>query len=241
MGKDKDTKLKDDHNRDEAYTLDAPEKHIAYYDAWAETYDDDFLKAEGYAAPYHVAKRLHNIITEKDAPSTDITPVADIGCGTGAVGTSLANLGVNLGAHLGVNLGATMTLDGFDISTGMLTVAGKTDHYTSLHQADFTQAQPAHENRYGAIVSSGTFTLGHLGPDDLWRALSLGRDQALALISINAAHFEEKGFMRAFHNWQSHGMITPPVFHDIGLYFNSDAATTTNTDGILAEFRIIKS
>lgn len=232
MGKDKDTNVKDDHNRDEAYTLGAPEQHVAYYDAWAETYDDDFLKAEGYAAPYHVAKRLHQIITENDNPSTDITPVADIGCGTGAVGNSLAQLGANPGAPI--------TLDGFDISTGMLGVAAKTGHYRGLHQADFTKAQPLHENSYGAIVSSGTFTLGHLGPDDLWRALSLGRHDALGLISINAAHFEENGFMRAFQDWQSRGMITPPVFHDIGLYFNSDAATTTNTDGILAEFRVIK-
>lgn len=223
MSKDKHINNHNGHNRDEAYTLNNPEKHKSYYDAWAETYDDDFLKAEGYAAPYHVAERLNQIATPSD------TPIADIGCGTGAVGTSLAELG------------ASHILHGFDISTGMLDMARKTGHYTDLHHADFTSAQPQHENNYGAIVSSGTFTLGHLGPDDLWRALSLGRHHALGLISINAAHFEEKGFMRAFQDWQSRGMITSPIFHEIGLYFNRDAASTQNLDGILAEFRVIKS
>ena len=236
MGKDKDINAAESHHRDEAYTLDNPEKHKAYYDAWAKTYNDDFLKAEGYAAPYHVAEKFQLIATKKD------TPVADIGCGTGAVGKSLAEIR----AHLGIDLGSTVTLHGFDISSGMLGMAHQTGHYEALHQADFTLPQPdlkntPPNNNYGAIVSSGTFTLGHLGPDDLWRALSLGRDHALGLISINAAHFEAKGFMTAFQDWQSSGLITSPIFHKIGLYFDRDAATTENLDGILAEFRVIKS
>ena len=218
MGKDKD-----DHNRDEAYTLDDPAKHRAYYDDWAASYDDDFLKAEGYAAPYHVAAAL-----SKRAQSADI-PVADIGCGTGAVGQSLADLN------------APLPLDGFDISQGMLDQAQKTHHYRDLYLADFTQDQPDHQGKYGAIVSSGTFTLGHLGPDDLARALTLGHPNALVLISINETHFDEKGFMGAFHDWENRGMITTPTFHQIGLYFDPSRVTTQSLTGLLTEFRLITS
>ena len=230
MGKDKDNA--DSHNRDEAYTLSAPDQHIAYYDAWADTYDDDFLIAEGYAAPHHVAAYLCQRITDNVITADDLL-VADIGCGTGAVGNSLKTLGGSL---------ATLPrLHGFDISQGMLDVAAKTGHYHALHQADFTQSQPQFAKQYGVIVSSGTFTLGHLGPEDLWRALCLGRSGALGLISINAAHFEEKGFLGAFQNWARHGMISQPKFHEIGLYFDANAATTDNLDGLLAEFNIITS
>ncbi len=229
MGKDKDNiapKAKQDsqqdaHHRDEAYTLNDPAKHRAYYDAWAKTYDDDFLKAEGYTAPQHVARMLVAMASADDAP------VADIGCGTGAIGTSLAALD------------RPMVMDGFDISSGMLDMAQKTSHYRATYQVDFTQDQDTHPASYGAIVSSGTFTLGHLGPDDLLRALALGRANALVLISINTLHFADQGFMGAFQDWQRRGMITSPEFHEISLYADKDAATTDNVAGRIAAFRVI--
>ncbi len=223
MGKDKDIGInnKDDHHRDEAYTLDDPSKHRAYYDAWAKTYDDDFLKAEGYTAPQHVARMLAAMATPTDSP------VADIGCGTGAIGTSLAALNHD------------MLMDGFDISAGMLDMAHKTGHYRATYQVDFTHDVPHEYGGYGAIVSSGTFTLGHLGPDDLLRALALGRKDTLVLISINTIHFDDKGFMGAFQDWQSRGMITSPDFHEISLYKDKDAASTDNVSGRIAAFRLI--
>ena len=216
------SKSKDDHNRDEAYTLDDPAKHRRYYDEWASTYDDDFLKAEGYAAPYHVAQALANEALAND------TPIADIGCGTGAVGRSL------------LQLGATFTLDGFDISKGMLDEAQKTGQYRNLICADFTQDQTQHLDQYGAIVSSGTFTLGHLGPEDLGRTLALGHHDALVLISINEQHFEEKGFKGALQDWCNRGMITEPDFHQIGLYFDPSIVTADSKTGLLTKFRLIK-
>jgi len=222
------SKRKDDHNRDEAYQLDDPDKHRSYYDAWAKTYDDDFLKAEGYAAPTHVAEALIQLGTDAD------NPVADIGCGTGAVG-------LNLGKPHKDKKERAFIMDGFDISQGMLDQARATGQYRALILADFTKDQPQHQNKYGAIVSSGTFTLGHLGPDDLARALTLGRHDALVLISINEMHFEEKGFMGAFQDWRNRGMITEPDFQQIGLYFYPSLVTTDSITGLLAKFRLIKT
>ena len=224
IGDDKNQHGDPNHHRDEVYQLDTPEQHQDYYDAWAKTYDHDFADHHGYAYPERVAKRFASIATQDD------TPVADIGCGTGLVGQYLRACHFN------------GTIDGFDISQGMIDVAAGKQCYDGLYLTDITRPLPKqYRGRYRGLISTGTFTLGHLGPDALEHALTMGADNALALIGINAEHFQEKAFDQAFNNWQAHGMITTPVWHEVEIYHDPAAAETDSLTALVAEFRIIKT
>ena len=48
------------------------------------------------------------------------------------------------------------------------------------------------------MVSAGTFTHGHVGPDALDELLRVARKGAVFVLSINAAHFEARGFAAKF-------------------------------------------
>ena len=75
----------------------------------------------------------------------------DLGCGTGVAGVRLARHGFEM-------------IDGVDISPAMLEVAAQLGVYRHLLTADLTQPLTI-EHRYGASVSAGTFTTGHVGAD----------------------------------------------------------------------------
>ena len=209
-------------NRDEAYSLSTPEDHRRYYDSWAESYEDDFAIAEGYAYPERIAGLLASLLLDSTGR------IADIGCGTGLIGLHLRKLGV------------IAPLDGLDISQGMLKVAAKKDLYTELHLADLTDPSSLPEQRYQAIISAGTFTLGHLGPDALINALRLAESGGLALIGINAQHFEEKGFARTLETLTQNGMITSPVLHSMDIYQDPDAVSVDCKTAVVAEFNVNK-
>ena len=133
--------------RDDAYRLKDSAAHRRHYDEWAGAYDEEFARATGYVYPNRVAERF----LELAGPADD--PVADIGCGTGLAGVALK--------------GSGLTVDGLDISEGMLAEARKTDAYRQLFAADLTNPATFPGERYGGLISCGTFTLGHLGPDAL--------------------------------------------------------------------------
>ena len=212
--------MKKDHHRDEAYSLSTPAQHRAYYDAWAKTYDDDFVAADGYASPQRCAEIFAAIATTADAP------IADLGCGTGLVGQHLRSLRVKGDLH------------GIDISQGMIDIAKANGGYDDFHLADITTPLTDNLGNYGGIISAGTFTLGHLGPEDLGNALSLARQGGLILVSINAVHFEEKGFGAYFEEWQNTGLITAPIFHEISIYEDPDAVIAGSKMAYVAEFRL---
>ncbi len=62
-----------------AYELATPEDNRAYYQGFADEYDDGFAAALGYALPPAIARAYRAVAGDADIP------VADIGCGTGLV------------------------------------------------------------------------------------------------------------------------------------------------------------
>lgn len=219
--KNKESEHQPSHHRDEVYTLSTPDQHQHYYDAWAKTYDQDFVQDHGYAYPERVARIFVDIAGE------DHCPIADIGCGTGLVGDHLRRFGIK------------GRIDGFDISPGMLDIAREKNLYQGLYMADITAPLAAeYKGRYRGLISTGTFTLGHLGPDALDIALSLGQQNCLAMIGINALHFKEKGFDLAFDEWITNQRITPPQWYDVAIYHDDQHAKTDNTMAKLAVFRL---
>ncbi|MEI6362166.1 MAG: methyltransferase [Actinomycetes bacterium] len=205
-----------EHSREDAYRLDSPAAHRAYYDTWAASYDDDFIGATGYAIPREVARAFMTWSTPAD------TPVAEIGCGTGQLGLALRH----------------PALDGYDISAGMLAVAARTGTYRDLRSADLTDADATIEARYGGIVSSGTFTLGHLGPADLAGVLRLGLPGALCAIGINAAHYADAGFDNALAGLVGQGRILRIDQREVGSYAVSDIPDEPVNRTVIAVFRL---
>ena len=57
----------------------------------------------------------------------------------------------------------------------MLSVASEKQLYRSLFQVDLTKTLEKIENNYGAVLSAGTFTSGHLGPEPLRDLLGIAR------------------------------------------------------------------
>jgi predicted TPR repeat methyltransferase len=92
--------------------------------------------------------------------------VIDLGCGTGAVGRRLAQLGVTI-------------VDGVDLSPEMLAIAASSGAYRRLTVADLRQLDDQSRASYAASVSAGTFTTGHVGPEVVPRLLDLLRPEGL--------------------------------------------------------------
>lgn len=169
-----------------AYGLETPEDSKRLYADWADTYDQGFASDQDYRLPEATARAF---VAAKGAG-----PVLDVGAGTGLCGMALFDLGVR-------------DIDATDISAEMLAQAMRKDIYRSDFQADLTQFLPVDDNSYGGIVSSGTFTHGHVGPGCLPELLRVARPGAVFALSINAAHYNSVGFADAFDDLASSGRI----------------------------------
>ena len=84
---------------EKAYSVKTPDDSRKLYAEWAATYNETFIRANDYVYQKTIAQKFN-----EQVPTTNVIKVADIGCGTGAVGGYLANLRPNL------------SIDGFDIS-----------------------------------------------------------------------------------------------------------------------------
>ena len=159
-----------------AYALNSPEDCLKLYADWAESYDADFAEGMGYVLPAQVAAAF--------LEAGGAGPVLDVGAGTGLLAAALRGLGF---------AGA---IDGVDLSPEMLERARAKGCYRDLFPADITRPldlAPA----YRGVVSSGTFTHGHVGPDGLPPLLDIALPGARLALSVNAGVWEAKGFPAA--------------------------------------------
>ncbi|MEJ2871831.1 class I SAM-dependent methyltransferase [Actinomycetospora sp. OC33-EN08] len=139
-----------------AYTLADPDAARDLYDEWAESYDTELAgDAQGYVAPVIAAR------TVADAAGVG-GEILDAGCGTGLVGVELAALGAT-------------TVDGVDLSPGMLEKAKATGAYRRLAPADLSRALPVPADSYDVVVCVGTLTHGHVGPGAFGEFVRLSR------------------------------------------------------------------
>jgi SAM-dependent methyltransferase len=167
--------MTDDPDLESAYALSTPEDARRLYATWAASYDVDFGDGQGYLLPRHVAQVFLN--------TGGRGPVLDVGAGTGLVGEGLGVAGVG-------------PVDGLDLSEDMLKVASGKGFERHLIAADVTQ--PLECGPYAGIVSAGTFTLGHVGPEGIAPLLDVALSGCVFVISVNAKHFEREGFTAFF-------------------------------------------
>lgn len=198
---------------DAAYSLQTPDDNQRHYDDWAGSYDSDFVISHDYRLPERVAAVF--------ADGAPVGPVLDVGAGTGLVGVALAQAGVG-------------PVDGTDISEGMLRAAEAKGVYRRLFWGDLTDRLDVADGTYQGVVSAGTFTTGHVGPDALDEVLRIAAPGARLAISINGEHWEAAGFRTKFDALA--GQITGLELRPVRYY--GDAATHAHKDdeGLIAVF-----
>ena len=183
----------------DAYSLATEADTLAFYDRWADEYDAQLERGLHYIAPGELARALarHQAIGDG--------PILDVGCGTGLTGCCLKDIGFS-------------TVDGLDFSAAMLGKAQDKGVYRNLFEVDLNAVLPFDDGAYGAAISTGTFTLGHVGPepiDELLRVLAPG---GIFACTVHAKIWDRKGFSAKFEALQSAGIIRAVEQHS-GCFF----------------------
>jgi len=116
-----------------------PDDQRALYDEWATSYDHD-LEVSGYATPARIAESLARHLDDRAAP------ILDFGCGSGMSGRALVD-------------GGFTTVDGAEMSAGMLEQAERSGAYRRLWQltAGELDVEPG---TYRAVVACGVISNG---------------------------------------------------------------------------------
>ena len=182
-----------------AYGLKTTEESKRLYAEWAGDYDAGFAAREDYQLHIHTARAF--------VRAGGQGPVLDVGAGTGLCGAVLAELGVG-------------PLDATDISAEMLDQAMRKDIYRDAIEADLNKGIPAPPESYAGLVSSGTFTTGHVGPEAIDALLRVARRGAVFALSVNARHYDSAGFASKFDalqngSIQSLKLEETPIYGDL--------------------------
>ncbi len=210
---DKRSKLKS------AYTLESRDESLALYHRWADRYEVDMTEGLGYCYPAQVASRYAEMADVDDGP------VVDVGCGTGLVGEALSVMG-------------NWPVDGLDISETMLAMAARKNCYRHLYAVDLSEPLSNSKEPWGGLVSAGTYTHGHLGPETIPPLLEHLRVGALCCIGINAEHYAEKGFAEMFRYQQARQIITEPELVQVPIYQDVEHEHT-NDNAWVVRFRVL--
>ena len=198
-----------------AYSLDAPDTHIDFYRDFAELYDSTYAASLGYIYPLGIA----SVLSGQQRPQGAIL---DIGCGTGLVATAIRKVD------------PSAVIDGVDISPDMLGKARANGEYRDLVAADLTANCSHIATDYAAIVSAGTFTFGHLGPELIPDMVGLCRPGAVAALGVNSVYFVEQEFRDVLDSLWTEGRITNVALHEMPIYDGRDEAHQDDTAMILA-------
>ena len=208
-----------DHSLKRALALNGPEACLAYYRDWAANYDAGFAGEMQYLLPAHVAAAFLG---------TGATgPLLDVGAGTGLLAERLRDMGFK------------GEIDAVDFSPEMLERAGEKRLYAGLFRADVTQPLTL-PRRYAGLVSSGTFTAGHVGPEALAHLLDAGLPDAQFALSINRRVWTGGGFDRALQDLETAGQITGLQLIEVEVYGAAAASLDPehgHDRGLVALFR----
>jgi predicted TPR repeat methyltransferase len=140
-----------------------------------------------------------------------VSPVLDVGCGTGLVGQAPEARGVEV-------------IDGIDISPEMVAEAAakQTDAgdgvYRSLIEADLTDSLAIASGYYRGVVSAGTFTHGHVGPAALDELLRVAAPGCVFALGVNREVHDSSGFANRFAAESASGTISGLDLVEVPVY-----------------------
>lgn len=175
------TKLKarSENFLEEAYALRDDIQSYGFYSKWANEYDECMQTGLHYIAPQQLAARLSQFLHNRQAQ------ILDVGCGTGLTALALDQLGYE-------------NFDGVDFSPDMLAVARRRSIYINLFEANLKQPLALNDSQYDAVVSTGTFTLGHLNTEPLDELARILRPGGLLACTVHREIWHKGGFAAKF-------------------------------------------
>lgn len=158
------------------------------YGDWATTYDQT-LSAYGYKSPWLVASIITARISDR------ATPILDVGCGTGMSGQGLSQVGFSV-------------IDGIDLSQEMLDEARTKDIYRNLMAGDVMLPIDISDASYGAAISIGTFTVGHVGPDRIPEILRLIKPRGLFAFTVRTDAWIDQRYEEMLNDYAAQNVLT---------------------------------
>ena len=138
--------------------------------------------------------------------------VADIGCGSGALGRILGESSPHL------------QIDGIDISKSLLALAEKALRsdgnpcYRELLDADLTKPVYFAANHYDLLVSSGLFMPRLLGASDLVAMVQTVKARGRVIVAIDKSHFDNAAFTIVIREAVWAETITEPTYTEVDIF-----------------------
>ncbi len=166
------------------------EELLDAYRDWADTYDSDLLDELGYIAPAVACEALKRYVQQKDAR------ILDVGCGTGIVGEMLHRDGYRV-------------IDGVDYSPEMLKHAELKGVYRRVMQADVRKKLDIPDGDYDAVISVGTFTMAHVGPDAFGELIRITGTNGCICVTVREEAWVEDNFPQVMAQLENEGMWEP--------------------------------
>ena len=168
----------------EAYRLEERSSMLSFYDKWARDYDNQMEGGLGYCSPRLVAELLMKFLQNTSAK------ILDVGCGTGLTSRSLYEADYR-------------DLHGLDLSPAMVDVAEKTGMYRGLKVADVNEPLDYDSDSFDAVICSGTFTHGHVGPKPLVEIVRVVKPKGLIACTVQVDLWTSAGFKEMFAELES--------------------------------------
>ena len=160
---------------DKVYTASNHVELMDAYKGWAVDYDADTVGTFGYVAHKVSAEALHAALDNPEGY------VLDAGCGTGLVGEELARKGYT-------------RMDALDYSREMLEEAERKQLYRDHIQADLSKPLDLENDRYDAVVCTGTFTYGHVKANAFDELVRVTRPDGIICFTIREGAYEDYGY-----------------------------------------------
>jgi predicted TPR repeat methyltransferase len=186
----------------EAYKVEGEAGLINFYQKWAADYDEQMLGV-GYVSHLMVASALAGQIHDLNAQ------IFDIGCGTGLTSVSLAERGFK-------------NLDGIDLSPDMVEVARGRGIYRELIVGDVNNPLAREDEMYDGVLSSGTFTHGHVGPAPLDEIMRILRPGGFLACCVHDELWESMGFKAKLESLVADGRARCVSLHLDRYYENAE-------------------
>ena len=158
----------------DVYALKSVADTQSHYDGWSASYDAD-MDQNRYATPGRIAAALADLMGDQSLP------ILDFGCGTGMSGAALKAAGFQ-------------TIDGCDLSDGMLDRAREKRAYRKLWRADPAHPLPVHPGDYAAITAVGVVSIGAAPPETMDMLINALAPGGLFAFSFNGHTLQDPRF-----------------------------------------------
>ncbi len=187
----------------EAYNLKDPDNVKAFYAKWADDYDHQMTHNLNYVSPEFIARAMQQFLVNKDAK------ILDMGCGTGLTASQMFISGYT-------------QLYGIDLSAEMVKVAAERGIYTGLKTADINHPLDYDDDAFDGVISSGTFTHGHVGAQPLAEIFRILKPDGILACTVHRDLWQGRGFEQVFKQMQDHKKIRC-LSREFGRYYANSA------------------